>query len=183
MVRLSVKEIVIVLGDRPEGDSPTSEMVRRVRHGVQVAKRLESAAIIFSGGRTSGRYSESHLMHGIAEEEFPEFTLPAMLESRSLDTIGNAYYSGRLLESVRHEGLCLVTSPYHIERAEYIFGRVIGGQITADTYGKPPALRSPSEEEAWELARVLLEGIRPGDLDAAWSRMITMHPYYSTDKD
>lgn len=171
--------IVVILGCRPEGENPTAEMVKRVRHGIGVADRIAAPAVVFSGGRTSGRYSEAHLMHRIAEEEFPWFDLPSYIEARSLDTIGNAYFSARILQTTAYAGLCVVTSPYHIERAEYIFRRVIGGDITGDTFGLKPEGIPRSEEEGMELARMLLADVRPGDLDEIWRRMKNSHPYYS----
>lgn len=172
--------IVIVLGDRPDGERPSPEMVSRVRHGFGLALKV-GGVILYSGGRTSGRYSEALLMQRVAEDEFPEVQLPSMLESQSLDTIGNAYYSARMLKWFEHESITVVTSPYHVERSGYIFRQVMGKGVTMGTFGHVPDQLAESERQPFELARLLLDDMKPWDIEGLWEKMRKMHPFYSDE--
>lgn len=171
---------VIVLGDRPDGERPSQEMVKRVRHGHELA-RGSGAVIVYSGGRTSGRYSEALLMQRVAEEEFPEVRLPSLLEPESLDTIGNAYYCAKLLRELRHESISVVTSPYHIARSEYIFRQVMGKGVRMETFGPVPAELLESEKQPFELAKFILGDVQPWNTEELWERMSRMHPFYSDE--
>lgn len=171
-------DFVIVLGNRPDGETPSPEMVKRVKHGVELAQRM-GAVIIFSGGRTSGRYSEALLMQRVAEDEFPGLSLPSVLEPESLDTIGNAYYCAKLLSGFGHGGISVVTSPYHLQRSKYIFTRVMGKGVVMQTFGPIPEELQASEQQPFELARLILDRIKPWDTGTLWKRMKEMHPFYS----
>lgn len=171
---------VIVLGDRPEGESPSAEMVRRVRHGLELCLK-SGAVIVFSGGRTSGRYSEALLMQRVAEDEFPDSQIPSLLESQSLDTIGNAYYCAKLLSGLEHESITVVTSPYHLERSGYIFRKVMGQQVRMETFGPVPSQLTESEKQPFELAHIILEDARAWDIEGLWERMRKLHPFYSDE--
>ncbi len=173
--------IIVVLGDRPDGDTPTEEMLKRVRLGVRLVAEEDASLIIYSGGRTSGRHSEGFLMQQIAEDEFPDLAMPAVIEPKSLDTIGNAYFTARVLENVNFERMFVVTSPSHATRAGFIFNSVFEGRAEVRTFGQVPDRPSVNEEEAMELAHLILDGIEPMDLDAVWRRMKDMHPYYMSD--
>lgn len=171
--------VVVILGDRPVDGMPSGEMVKRVRFGVPLAAEANALCIVFSGGVTAGNESEAELMRRIARAEFPENHIPFILEDRSLDTIGNAYFTGRLIEKTEHGGVIVATSPFHAARADYIFRHVLGEDVVTRTFGPPPEGPSDSEEEAFELARFMLDDLKPMDLDELWSRMKTIHPYYS----
>ncbi len=170
--------VVVVLGCRPDGDRPTPELVQRVREGLRVAALAQSRLIIYSGGRTAGGHSEAFLMQKIAEEEFPGYSVNAILECSSTDTISNAYYTARILEKIVYDRICIVTSPYHVKRSAYIFNRVLGREVETSTFGPEPETLPASEEEGMELARYILDGVETMNLDEIWRRMTTMHPYF-----
>lgn len=167
---------VIVLGDRPDDGKPTEEMRRRVTRGIEISKERNADFIIFSGGRTSGKHSEALLMQAIAEEKGCD--IPSILENRSLDTLGNAYFTALIIARLGKCDTVIVTGPSHIERAARLFSFVFGSEIEGISYGKHEAM-SDSEKQAYEAATHLLDGIRPGDLDGIWQRMREMHPLYS----
>ncbi len=173
------RPVVVILGDRPVEGMPSMEMVKRVRFGVPLAEQEDALCIVFSGGVTSGKESEAELMDRMARMEFPEIPIPFVLEKRSVDTIGNAYFTGRLIERMEHGHIIVATSPFHALRAGYIFKHVLGDDVDTRTFGPLPAEASASEAEAFELARFMLGDLKPMDLDELWRRMITIHPYYS----
>ena len=173
------RPVVVILGDRPVEGMPSVEMVKRVKFGVPLAQQEDALCIVFSGGVTAGKESEAELMDRMARMEFPHIPIPFVLEKRSIDTIGNAYFAGRLIERMEHGKVIVATSPFHALRAGYIFKHVLGDDVDTRTFGPLPAEASASEAEAFELARFMLDDLKPMDLDELWRRMITIHPYYS----
>ncbi|MEM3851847.1 MAG: YdcF family protein [Methanomassiliicoccales archaeon] len=166
---------VIVLGDRPVNGVPTEEMRRRVEKGIEIADRLHASFIIYSGGRTSGEVSEALLMQEIAEGMGCK--VPAILEHRSLDTLGNAYFCARIMEHLSGKSAVVITGPGHLMRARRLFSYVFGRNVRGYTFGTE-AQMSPKEKEAYTAAMLLLRGVRRGDLDTIWKRMKARHPLY-----
>jgi uncharacterized SAM-binding protein YcdF (DUF218 family) len=173
--------IVVVLGCRPDGNRPTAELVRRVKHGVETARlasRRGESMLLFSGGRTSGIESEASIMHREYELSCSETAIPSILENRSLDTVGNAYFSARILEKLDYGRVVIVTSPFHIPRSKYLFSFILGRRVGSSTFGPVPRTVPRKERVPLEMAKNLLAGVNRGDLDAVWDRMRRMHPYY-----
>jgi len=173
-----MKDVVVVLGCRPERGRPTDELVRRVKHALRFCSTLDEPFILFSGGRTSGKYSEALLMQRIAEGE-TTFELPSLLENRSLDTIGNAFFSSLILRQLRYGSLTIVTSPYHVPRSRMLFSHMIGGDVATSTFGPVPSELPPSERHGFELAEYMLDGVPEGDLDALRRKLFSDHPLYA----
>lgn len=175
--------VVVVLGCRPDGDRPTPEMVKRVRCGVEAAKGTakERCLLMFSGGRTAGTFSEASVMHRVYEEMFPDAAIPSVLENRSLDTIGNAFFCSSLLEGLEYDNVIVVTSPYHINRSRYLFSFMLGHKVSYRTFGRVPADYTKEERKSLQMAREMMKGIKRGDLEAIWKRMSDVHPLYSAD--
>lgn len=174
-----MRPVIIVLGDRPEGGLPTEELRLRVRHGVALAGSTAASALIFSGGATSGARSEALLMQEIAEQEGIPAHVATILETMSLDTLGNACFSGLILKNLKFSSIHVVTGPAHFERASFIFSRVLG-DVEMECYGRPLPM-SAKELEAMELAEYILEGVGPWQLDDLCRRMSSLHPYYSKE--
>ncbi len=177
--------VVVVLGCRPDGSNPTPEMVKRVRCGVETATGVArgSCMLMFSGGRTSGRASEASVMHSVYEEMFPEKTIPSVLENRSLDTIGNAFFCSSLLALMDYDRIIVVTSPYHLNRSRYLFSYMLGHSVTCRTFGPVPVQYTQEERKSLMMARALLKGTQKGDLADIWRRMSDVHPLYAGSGD
>ena len=171
--------VVVVLGCRPDGNRPTSEMRKRVRHGVEVAMQEGSSLLLFSGGRTASIESEASIMHRVYETDFSEVSIPSILENRSLDTIGNAYFSVSILSHVDFERLIVVRSPSHVRRSAYLFSFMLGSEVATSTFGKVPEEMTAVEERRLKMAKTLFEDVRSGDMDEIWKRMRSFHPLYS----
>jgi len=177
----AILTVVVVLGCRPDGNRPTPELTRRVRHGVETALRASKrgeSILLFSGGKTSVAESEASIMQREYELNYPDAAIPSILENRSLDTIGNAYFSARILNRLGHSRIVVVTSPFHVPRSKYIFSFILGRRVESSTFGTVPATVPEEEKAPLEMAKHLFAGIKRGDLDAVWERMLIMHPYY-----
>jgi|GEM_PF-6699192 vancomycin permeability regulator SanA len=171
---------VIVLGVRPDSRDALNEMEKRVKRGLEVAEELNADFIIFSGGRTAGNYSEAFMMQRIAEQEGSRFN--SILETRSLDTLGNAYFTARIVSKLSDREVVIVSGPAHIERAKRLFSFVFARDMKAYCHGTAEEGMNEKEREAYEFATAMLEGIKPGDLEGIWERMSSMHPLYSVTR-
>ncbi|MBX8634090.1 MAG: YdcF family protein [Thermoplasmata archaeon] len=173
--------VVVVLGCRPDGNRPTPELTRRVKHGVETAMRASKrgeSMLLFSGGKTSGTESEASIMHRDYELNYRDIAIPSILENRSLDTIGNAYFSARILKRLEYGRIVVVTSPFHVPRSKYLFSFILGRRVGSSTFGAVPGTVPKEEKAPLEMAKHLFAGVKSGDLDAVWGRMRRMHPYY-----
>ncbi len=172
---------VVVLGCRPDGNSPTPEMVKRVACGVEAATGMAEGQcmLMFSGGRTAGTISEAAIMHRVYEEMYPRASIPSVLENRSLDTIGNAFFCSLLLERMNHGSVIIVTSPYHVNRSRYLFSFMLGHGVSFRTFGPVPGAYTSEERKSMLMAKEMLKGLKRGDLKAIWRRMTDLHPLYS----
>ncbi|MBZ0188942.1 MAG: YdcF family protein [Candidatus Obscuribacterales bacterium] len=94
-----------------------------------------------------------------------------LIEDQSFNTFGNAIYSvDRYLKHRKSGTLYVVTSPFHIERALFIFRQVLGPSWTvidcpAEKWSEEK--RQSGAPQAIERARLFFVGIKPGDLRAA----------------
>ena len=56
-----------------------------------------------------------------------------LLEERSKDVLGNAYFSRiSYLEPSRWKNVIVITSGYHVPRAEYVFKKILGQDYVMD---------------------------------------------------
>jgi uncharacterized SAM-binding protein YcdF (DUF218 family) len=162
-------EVIVVLGS-------TSSAVQRAEAAAALARQRPGAVIIASGRSTFGREperSEAQVIAdvlrsaGIAEERI-------LLEDGSRDTIGNAVLTAtRYLSDVTARPLTVVTSPFHLERALFIFRQVLGPAwpITGHASAALPGDDERARDEARYLdeTRRMFSGTAPGDVRRAAS--------------
>lgn len=117
---LSPADAIVVLGYGPPVDRqgrPAAELVRRVEKGVELYRSGLSPVMIMTGGNTYQDYYESAVMKEVAVN----LGVPAeaVLEERqAMDTITNARYTAELMRERGWSSCILVSSPYHLPRAE-----------------------------------------------------------------
>lgn len=117
-------DAAIVLGAmvRPDG-SPSPALVRRVRHGVRLLREGRVGHLLMSGGAVRHAIPEAHVMRdlalaaGIAPDR-------VHVEDTSVNTIGNALLSRRLIDERGWRRLAVVTDACHMARSLYIFHRL-----------------------------------------------------------
>ncbi len=107
------------------------------------------------------------------------------LEKESQDTISNAYNAKVKYFIPRKESeAIIVTSDFHLERAEYIFFKIFGDSYKLHFLGIPTSLPCQSRAQIKERQRALtrkageiLKDIRPGDHEAAKKKLL-LSDYY-----
>ncbi len=118
----------VTLG-RPAGDGRTDAAVvltggaGRIEQGVQVLRQRKAKRLLVSG--TDPSVTKADLA-----ERLPRsgrlLSCCTDLDSTSVDTRSNAEEAGRWLDQNRYRSFRLITSDWHMRRARYEFGRVLG---------------------------------------------------------
>ncbi|MFP9190125.1 YdcF family protein [Natronosalvus vescus] len=175
--------VVVTLGRQLQSKSDIDELHDRVDVGVSVFRRTDAQYLIFSGGRTNQVLprSESAEMeaYGLEAGIDPD---RIRLENRSLDTIGNGYFSRRLIDGLPTavDTVYLVTSAYHLERATYVFDQCVG-----DRYDVVPVEAGPgrqerrrAERQRLRRTRAFFDGVSSGDVETIARRLQERHDYY-----
>ncbi len=167
-----------MLGNRPPVEPDGSvrfETRKRVEAGVRVYRRGLAPILLMAGGPAPSGHVEAEVMRDLAIE----LGVPAeaiRIEPRSTDTIENARFSVAALCDGREEPcrpeVIVVTSPYHLRRAEHLFecagarvqthaadvparaGRVFSESFLRVVYGFIPECRraaggDPTREPEW----------------------------------
>lgn len=120
-------DAIVVLGNRPPTDEHgrvMPETERRVQRGVEVYNDGLAPLVVMTGGRAPRGDIEAEVMKNFAVElGVPEDAI--RLETESRNTIENARFTKQLLSgdggAERRPQVILVTSPYHLGRAEHLF--------------------------------------------------------------
>ncbi len=116
-------DAIVVLGYGPPVDQSgevSPELRRRVDKGGELYKADLAPVMIMTGGNTYKDYYESEVMKRVAVSG----GVPAdaiICERRAMDTIGNARYTAEIMSERGMESCIVVSSPYHLKRAEKLF--------------------------------------------------------------
>lgn len=180
-------DAIIVLGGgiRRSGKLTTASKLR-VRKALKLHKEGLAKNIIFCGGETKAVRSEATAMKEYALKKNKKLK-GIFLESRSKDTIGNAYFAKRLiLKPNKWKKIIVVTAGFHIKRAKYIFRKVLGRGYEVKFAG---ARTSPKdfaiyrllrvERSLVELTEIFLKDVNPGDDKEIKKRLLSFHPEYA----
>ncbi|EET89897.1 MAG: protein of unknown function DUF218 [Candidatus Micrarchaeum acidiphilum ARMAN-2] len=183
--------IIVALGKEiSQGGSLTCESKKIVEHAVLLLKEGRAKAILFSGGwsfkhRRKPRLTESEGMRRYAVSlGAPASAL--ITEKRSMDTIGNALYSSKIIRKMRGtKRILLVAVAYHMPRASYIFRKALGSRYVviespAESCLSKAELERARRKEAKSLALVvsLYKNVKNSEFEATVKRN---HPLYGTD--
>ena len=188
-------EIIVVLGGGllPDG-SPDAATVRRAEAAAALALERPQAAVIASGGgplasdlrkapasaRPLGPEA-SHIARILRERGVDDRRIH--VEDESMDTIGNAVFTAaRYLKRSRPRPLWLVTSPFHLGRAIWVFKRALPEW---DVTGHPAAPgpedepRSVNEPTFRAHNEAMLAGVADGDLPSMFDRLVARWSEYA----
>ncbi len=119
-------DAILVLGGATRGDTHFSsvgdmnQQSDRLLHAVRLFKAGKAPIIVLSGGSRPGARPEAQLMREILEV----MGVPAdviVTEEASRDTYENAVFSRTVLSRRGIDRILLVTSAYHMRRAEAVF--------------------------------------------------------------
>lgn len=105
------------------------------------------------------------------------------VERNSRDTVGDAVFVLQNFAIPRHwRTILVVTSDYHVARAEAVFSYVFGPEISIQICGvvsQQGELTKASEEQSMVAFYQTFAGIQRGDAGAIWNRMLERHPFYN----
>jgi uncharacterized SAM-binding protein YcdF (DUF218 family) len=174
----SAPDGIVVLGGAIEPsfatmrrDSALNEAAERITVIAELARKYQSARIVYSGGDGSlmaRAGSEAH----IAGALFETFGIPAtrlILEDQSRTTAENAAFSRRLVMPKPGERWLLVTSAYHMPRAIGAFRRA---GFPVEAY--PVDYRTTGPADVWIPFDSMATGLRRTDIAAhEWIGLLT----------
>ena len=120
-------DVMVILGGPlyPNG-TLHRDTLSRVTKAISLYKKGIVEKIVFSGGidirfnrSVAEMMAERALALGIGKDEY-------ILEERSVSTVGNAYYIKPILEKNGWTKVLIITSEYHVARANMVFQKVLG---------------------------------------------------------
>lgn len=182
---------IVVLGNRLKSENIHSELKGRMEVAIALRRRLLNNQnnikifMILSGGVSNHDVplSEAEVMrryciaNGVPDDE-------AILEPRSLDTVGNALFTRRIVDSIKSvDTIYVVSSCYHTERIKYIFGMSYGDKYDLNfDHCHLSENPKPPEKERASLARArdFFAEILPGDAAAIEEKLFSEHDLYKT---
>ncbi|WP_254769309.1 YdcF family protein [Salinilacihabitans rarus] len=176
--------VVVTLGHRLAGDAIHPHLRARVDAGITAVRETTASALVFTGGHTNPAVprAECEVMREYALERGVDPDR-IVVEDRALDTVGNGYFSRRLVDDLDRtvDSLFLVTADYHVPRSRYVFEQCFGTERRIDTsYAVSTATspECPAERRSFRSARRFFDSISPGDVEAIERRLITNHECY-----
>jgi hypothetical protein len=115
-------KVVVVLGQslNPDGTPPSTLTARIEAAATQWALHSEIILLLTGGDPARTGQSEAKVMRdlllplGVADSSI-------ILEEQSLNTLQNASYCFPILKELNVQEICLLSSEFHIPRAEYLF--------------------------------------------------------------
>ena len=123
---LAPEDAIVVLGGATRGDTHLStfpdlnEQADRLVYAAALYHAGKAPVIVLSGGARPGARPEAQLMKEIlAVMGVPSRSI--ILERSSRNTYDNALYSAAILENKNIKRILLVTSAYHMRRAQAVF--------------------------------------------------------------
>ncbi len=119
-------DVIVLLGGAIRGDAhmgtlgDLNQQADRLVHAVSLYKAGKAPRLLVSGGGEAGNRTEAEIMYELLQV----MGVPAramLQEDESRDTYQNAVYTARLLNDLNVSRILLVTSAFHMRRAEAVF--------------------------------------------------------------
>lgn len=179
--------VAVVLGSGLKADgsaTPVTEI--RAIAAAELLATKGRMKVICSGSRPPDDKGE----HGTTEAKVMADIIVAqgisarriLLEDQSFDTLGNAIFTvDRYLKGKKGGTLYVVTSPFHMERALYLFRHVLGAKWTVVAHESPEwskETRQPGAPAALKRAHEFCASAEPGDLATLKKKLFELIPAY-----
>jgi uncharacterized SAM-binding protein YcdF (DUF218 family) len=162
-------DAIVVLGTPADSDgNPTPELLDRITEGVHEYERGIAPRIIVTGAAAHNRFVEAEVMARVAEAQ----GVPASVivqEAHALDTIQNACYSTRILESRGWHSVEVVSSAYHLPRAAIIFAHLAADKPSGRLEWRMHPAPANLTPDYWSLAAKVVETLKTARY-LVWSR-------------
>ena len=117
--------VIICLGHSFSNQQRLKNLKLRIEKSVELYKEGKGSKIIFTGGFSSPvDVSEAEQMSEVARAlGTPQKDI--ILEEKATTTVSNAICTKQILEDHGFESAIIVSSPTHLRRAKYVFGKII----------------------------------------------------------
>lgn len=174
-------KIIIILGFRLEYPAINPELQGRMSVGIKLFQDINADFLILSGGRSNTAISvaECEVMKQYSLEQGID-PLYIIEECNSLDTIGNAFFTKKIVEKIRGitEIYC-ISSCYHMDRVNYIFSKCYGPQYSfnfSNCFITPGDLKH--EQKSMQQSNLFFKNIQSGDTEEIQKRLYSIHTLY-----
>ena len=184
--------VIVVLGNRLKTEDIHPELKGRVDTAISLYQKVQNLkkntdiVLIMSGGISNKEVpiSESEVMREYCiTNKIPQNKI--MKEDRSLDTIGNAFFTKEIIDSIKNVTcIYVVSSCYHMNRSKYIFNMCFGMEYTFNfeyCYPYNKINVNKKEESSFMLASDFFMDIGAGEIRAIEERLFTAHKLYSNN--
>ncbi|MBD3203986.1 hypothetical protein GF327_06810 [Candidatus Woesearchaeota archaeon] len=142
---------VVVLGGGINRDSTLPDTVKkRVEKSVQtfLSKKVDylifsskiSVLQVHSPGKTEAQAMYEYAVYYSGKIKKKLRKEKIIKEEKSLDTVGNAYFTSKILKNKNINKIYLVSSDFHIKRAERIFKKLLGKKFKIEPVSVKTAL-------------------------------------------
>ena len=180
-------KLVIVLGNKLLSPQIHQELKGRMDIGIKVLKKKPADYLILSGGKSNPqvKYAECEIMRDYAIESGISIE-KIMLDYDALDTIGNAYFTRKLLDRLENDSIIIyvVSSCYHMERVKFIFEMCYKNRYNLNfdyCYPSKNAETHKKEERSIESSKIFFYNLVPGDVKEIEKRLFTLHKLYQRE--
>ncbi len=127
-------DVIVILG---AGLGPA--LRRRVAHGTRLFHAGKAEQVIVTGGAIGTRPTEAEAMRALAlEHGVPEERI--IVEDKATRTLENALYTARIMEDRGWARALVVSDPFHLPRALFLFRRfgiAASGAALRERCGEP----------------------------------------------
>lgn len=151
--KLTRFDAIIVLGSPVDSDgNPRPEQLARVTEAVREYQRGVAPRLILTGGPTHHHFVEARVMARSAEAQgIPESAI--FLEPEAMNTVQNACYSAQIMKDHGWRSAEIVSSRWHLPRAELIFDSL---PLVWSAHASPPlSPQSPAYLDTLSAVEVL----------------------------
>lgn len=149
-------DAILVLGSPADADgNPSPIQLARVTEAVREYERGIAPRLILSGGAAHNQYTEADVMANVAAAQgIPPSAI--FVDTKSDDTIQNACYSTRIMQTHGWHSAEIVSSHYHLPRVGLIFDRT---SIQWRVHAAPP-LQAGESDSSIDSALEILKTMR-----------------------
>jgi len=186
-----MSHVIIVLGRGIEEDgSLPPDPKSRVRKTAELYKNGVAPLVVMSGAWTyhfdiHPTRSEAEAMKEYAIElGIPESAI--IEESKSMDTIGNVYFTKKdIVEPRGFTNIAIIASEDHMPRVKYLFEKIYGEAYELEFVVSERVIDDASyekelvhENNSMAITHRWLDSVNSADDAAVWKIMTTKHPAY-----
>lgn len=178
-------DAIIILSNEMGSDGTLNqESIARANYAIRLTDKLNPQFIITSGWA----YRQDSLIDiadavkaylikcGLNSEKI-------ITDSNSRDTVGDAFFSRvNIVEPLKLNKICVVTSNYHVPRTQKIFNFIYGSGFSIDVVGAKVDVTSDIVRKEMSSSRKFkqtFQGVKTGNIKEIYTALRSRHPFYN----